>query len=199
LLLGVVAGCGSAENQTPAPAVAPARGRTHLVALAKPEVPLRADVVRRPGGLASMRGKTLLIEPGAGSALLSFDVTAVDPACVGSAVLRVPAMQAPTSVLAYVSLETEVADLPDGANLGTIVIAANSPHQPSQVDGAGLRWDVGELLAWSALHQHQPPAFVLVLKPEFAAGTGPVELGASESGQGAVLAVTYLAKCSKPG
>jgi hypothetical protein len=198
-LLGVAAGCGSSGSESPAQAAGPGLPRSHLVALAKPEAPLRADVVRRPGGKASMAGATLMIEPSGGSALVSFDVAAVDPDCVGSAVLRVPALQASVPVLAYVSLETEVADLPNGADLGAVVVAANSPRERSVVEGSGLRWDVGDLLTWNDSYQHHPPALVFALKPEWTADPTPVELGASESGQGAILTVTYLAKCSKPG
>ena len=160
------------------------------------EVDVEADLVRRPGGQAVTSSHALLIEPIAGSALLSFPAAAVNTACLRSAILAVPGSTGGTPVVAWVSIETDAATMGDGDSLGSFVVVNGSPAAGQAASSSDdLEWDVTDLVLWSRSHQATSASVVLVLKPEFTAGSRPVELGASEGGKGAVLRLTEDDEC----
>jgi len=162
------------------------------------EVDVEADLVRRPGGEAVTSAQTLRIEPIAGSALLSFPAASLNPTCLNSAVLAVSGSTGGTPVVAWVSIETEAATLGDGDSLGSTVIIGGSPsaEQGAATDADVLEWDVTDLVLWSRSHQSTSASVVLALKPTFDIGSRPVELGASEGGNGAVLRLAEDGECA---
>jgi hypothetical protein len=158
-------------------------------------LPLAADVVRNPGGAASIADSTLLIPGYPGSALIAFRRDVVDE-CLESATLSVDHLGGTAVPVAWVSLEDGLAAVVDGGSLGSQVIASGSPSsRPDLADGR-YTWDVTELLKWSLEHQPDGP-FVVALKPEFPGlGLGdPVELGSGEGGAAAELTVTERGRC----
>jgi hypothetical protein len=162
------------------------------------EVPVAADLVRLRGGTADTAARALVIEPVTGSALLSFPATALDSECLTSVVLTVSGPPTDTPIKAWVSIEAEAAAIGNGDPLGDAVVIGGSPSaEQTTLAGSGDHaWDVTELLAWSRSNQPASASFVVVLKPEFTAGSGPVELGASEAGEGAVLRLTQDEDCT---
>ena len=133
-------------------------------------------------------GSPLVLERGTGSALFAFE-SPRNGSCLESAILRArTATVDPSPIAAWVSVETEVAQLPDGASLGGAVVAPGSPTvNATFVDGVAT-WDVTALVAWAAANQPDAESLVVAVKPVF--GFIPVvELGSSESGDPATLTV----------
>lgn len=193
LTVAWTAACSNAEVVRPAPTTA----APPVTTSASQEVPLVADVVRRNGGLMSSSDSVLVMEPLNSSTLLSFDVSAVRPDCVEQAGLEIPVDRADVDVAAWVSLENDVAALPDGAYLGSLVIARGSPSVASARAGNVLTWDIAPLMPWNAQRHPGTTALVVVLKPAFThIDDAAVELGASESGRGATLTVTEEPACT---
>jgi hypothetical protein len=194
-------GCSSGGGPQTASAKQGNGPKTHLIALARHDLTLQADLVRKPNGFAVTSAGSLEIRPPLGSALLSFDVAQLDLNCAGTATLRVPLQHGDgVPVLAYVSSRTDAAGVADGTNLGPTVVASESPDQPSSVAGSNLSWDVLALLVWSRQHLPRATSFVVALRPQFPdTAAPPVVLGASESGEAGTLTVTDRAECSKPG
>jgi hypothetical protein len=193
-VVGCTADRSERADRAPAPAEPVPQAVEQRVAI---EPALLADVVRNPGGLATMAGGSLLVPSYPGSALVVFDLAAVAVDCVEAARLTATHVGGePLSIEAWVSLETDLAALPDGADLGGQVIARHSPSVRAEPDGGRYEWDVTDLLGWSAAHQ-STEVFVLALKPEYVGVplSASVELGASESGAGAVLSVDQSSGC----
>lgn len=159
---------------------------------------LVADAVRLPGGEADVDGEVLTIPAYPGSALLAFALAGVDRACTVSAALHIDQLgEPPRGIEAWVSLEDGLASLADGASLGQSVIARGSPSAPGVPGDGTYRWDVTELVAWSADHQASQTHLVLVLKPTFVdiRSAPPVELGAIEGDRPAALVVAQRTDC----
>jgi hypothetical protein len=185
---------GSESGQAPAGGEAePSSPTTRTIV--KHTLPVVDDVVRQPGGLLSRSGATLVVEPPA-TALLAFEGPGLEPDCIESASLRVHAVQAEAPVEAWVSLETEVSQVPEGASLGRLVIADGSPTTTATAKNGTLTVDVTEHLRWSRIQQ-QSPFFVLALKTTFFRGTADprLELGAMETNEGAVVEVVERSPC----
>ncbi len=160
------------------------------------EIPAETDAVREPGGAAVTSGSRLVVKPVTGSALLSFPVTGLDPSCVTEAVLTIPLAPTSMAVDAWVSVETELHTLRDGDSLGASVVAGGSPSAKKEPGTAGhAAWDVLDLLTWSRENQADSSRFVVALKPQFAAGTGALEFGASEGDEPAVLRIERRMRC----
>lgn len=175
-------------------AIEPAPSRPVDVPTARDLVP-HADVVRRPDGVMAATEPTLLLEAVTGSALFAFE-SPTNGACVQSAVLRA---QTTTTDLprieAWVSVETEVAQLPDGTSLGGAVVAPGSPTvNASSADGV-VTWDVTELVAWAATEQPDSQSLVVAVKPVFRADRIPIELGSMEGGRPATLTIVSDDSC----
>jgi hypothetical protein len=159
------------------------------------EATLVRDGVRQAGLLVASQ-PVLRLVPWRESALLAFTLPPLEAACVARAELRVPAVAVDRSIKAWVSVETDLPSLPDGASLGWSVIAKGSPAVTSHLDGGTLTWDVTGLVSWG--HSPTEPAtlFVVALMPDFLSiGDAPVLLGASEGGQPSVLRITVDPAC----
>ncbi|HTO01461.1 MAG TPA: hypothetical protein VL068_12370, partial [Microthrixaceae bacterium] len=163
------------------------------------QLTLIADVVRKPGGIMAANGSTLIIEPTAGSALLAFEPPTGN--CTQAATLRVRTSSTDIiatevrRVEAWVSLETDVATLPDGSSLGAQVVAPGSPMVSATLADDVLIWDITELVNWATTHQVGAKAFVVVVKPFFGADASPVELAAMEGSDHATLEVVEDQRC----
>lgn len=162
------------------------------------EVTLERDVVRRHGGRLEDGEASLVIEPLNGSALLAFADPALSAECLTGATLRVrTSSPVNLKVKAWVSLETDLASLPDDGGLGQYVIAPESPSVDARRDTGALTWEVGDLLRWSRGNQDPQGSFVVVLKPDFRGyAAPPILLAASESGRPPVLEVVTDPTCS---
>ena len=124
------------------------------------------------------------------------------PLVAGSAILRVDSRElggldaaGAGSADAFVSLETGVAGLADGASQGSYVVAPGSPHVTSTAKGDVLTWNIATLLRWSADHQPGATTCVVAVLPNFDPAGHPVELGAMEGGHGATLSVDQTDAC----
>jgi hypothetical protein len=162
------------------------------------ELALVADVARRPGGTMSSAEPSLVVETTTGSALLAFEAQTLIPRCITSATLRVHTGEEDLPVSAWVSLETDLPRIEDGASLGSFVVATGSPEARSSRVGEHLEWDVTELVSWSRDRQATSDVVVIALKPAWAGGYRPVVFGATEGGRGAVLTVTEPTGCTAP-
>lgn len=139
--------------------------------------------------------ETLAIET-PGSALLAFDLPPTDRRCIADATLEVPVLAGRAQAEVWVSLETDLLDLPDGSSLGGSVVKPGSPSQLSPADDGRYVWDVTDLVAWSG-EQQSDPVLVLVVKPRFnSAAPEAVVLDATESGNGASLHVVAMSGCA---
>ena len=191
-LAGVLAlgACSFTTTGSDEPAASPP---TEAAETADRVLPLVADVVRNPGGSATVSGASLLIPGYPGSALVAFDAGGVVPDCLERAHLSVEHLGGDPIPEAWVSLETELASVTEGSSLGQQVIAPSSPSSRPVLADRRYRWDVTELLRWSRQRQASDSTFVVVLKP---ISDGMVELGASESGAGAELTIEEQAACA---
>jgi hypothetical protein len=152
------------------------------------QLPLIADVVRNPGGAATVGGSSLVLPGYPSSALLEFGVSDVNVKCMGPARLVVARVSGSAVPTAWVSLEDELMSLQDGSSLGGVVVAESSPSVLPVLEGATFTWDVSELLRWSRASQQSQSTFVVVLKPGFWYSES-LELGAAEGGRGATLEI----------
>lgn len=155
------------------------------------------DVVRRPGGRMEADQPTLVVERTAGSALLAFDLPLDERRCIAEATLSVPVIQTALDAEVWVSLETELLDLPDGSSLGATVVKPGSPSsQIVPVEDGRFTWDVAELVLWSAENQTES-LLVFAVKPRFVgADSEHVVLGATESDNAATLRLVPASSCA---
>jgi len=193
---------GDADDDAATTTTAPAGDAVPAASPTARRLPLVADVVREFGGTMSSRTRSLVLPP-TGRALLAFTVGDVHPRCARSAILRVRSRKlggldaaGAGSADAYVSLETGIAGLADGASLGQLVVAPGSPHVRSTAKGGDLTWDIATLLRWSAEHQTGSTVFVVAVLPAFDPAGHPLELGAMEGGHGATLSVDETDVCA---
>lgn len=206
-MLGVACSGRSADSApSPPGSTQPVVGAGAGETPAEREVPLLVDAVRQqPGSTMSSAADSLVVESAQGPALLSFDTSGLRQDCIEHATLTVRAVDVDVPVIAWVSLESGLDELSDGASLGRYVIAQGSPQAVSVADGDTLTWDVSDLLRWNRTIQSTSERFVVALKPEFdvaqqfpgepSLADAPAEFGAMEAGQGATLTVTESDPC----